>query len=106
MVGGFPAERCHPRDVPYDMYPACLESTGLCLMSMLSIQLMHWYAEDGFEWRKSERCLCLQVSVIHNAERCEAFGAEFAVYEDLWKKDMRTSLDAWLEEKTTTNEGV
>lgn len=50
--------------------------------------------------------LSFQVAVIHNAERCEAFAAEFAVYEDLWSKDMRTSLEAWLEEKTTTNEGM
>eukprot|EP00892_Ulva_mutabilis_P012050 jgi/Ulvmu1/9217/UM005_0317.1 len=46
----------------------------------------------------------LQVAVIHNAERCEAFAADFAVYEDLWKKDMRSSLDAWLHDNTTTNE--
>ena len=49
---------------------------------------------------------CVQDAVLQNGERCAAFAAEFTVYEDLWKKDMKESLSVWLAEKTTKHAGV
>ena len=49
---------------------------------------------------------CLQDAVLQNGERCAAFAAEFTVYEDLWKKDMKESLSIWLTEKTTKAAGT
>jgi hypothetical protein len=43
--------------------------------------------------------------VLQNEERCAAFAAEFTVYQDLWKKDMKESLSIWLTEKTAKNAG-
>lgn len=43
---------------------------------------------------------------MQNGERCAAFAAEFTVYEDLWKKDMKESLSIWLTEKTTKAAGT
>lgn len=50
--------------------------------------------------------ICLQDAVLQNGERCAAFAAEFTVYEDLWKKDMKESLSIWLTEKTTKAPGT
>jgi hypothetical protein len=50
--------------------------------------------------------LLLQDAVLQNGTRCAAFAAEFTVYEDLWNRDMKESLSAWLKDKTSKNEGA
>jgi hypothetical protein len=45
-------------------------------------------------------------AVLANQDRCKEFAESFMQYSDLWTLNMNATLEAWLTNHSTTNEGA